>query len=238
MPYIEKQIRSGAILEIERFFSPRCNNRKRKEKREISSKEQKNANRIRSEKELWRMINTNFSGKKGDQFNTFTFRNAVDEEHARQDWKNFLRRVKRYRKKDGNIVFRYLYTVEKAGQWHIHAIMNGIPLEALTKLWDKGRVTSSILDNTNDYKDLATYLSKRTKAATGEEAEERRKHSRSWSGSRNLARPEVKTREIKKEFILKKPPKAPKGYILLPNWEIGCTAWGCLYQKFICKKIE
>lgn len=238
MPYIEKQIRSGDILEVERFFSPRCDNRKRREKREVSSREQQNANRIRSEKELWRMIHANFSGKRGDQFNTFTFWEAVDEETARREWKNFLRRVKRYELKKEVKIFRYLHAVAKAGQWHIHAIMTGIPLEDLTKLWGKGRVTSSILDDTNDYKDLAAYIARQTKAATGAEPEERRKHSRSWGGSRNLNRPEIEIKEIRRGSIMRQPPKAPKGYILLPNWEIGSTSWGDLYQNFVCKRIE
>ena len=38
-----------------------------------------------------------------------------------------------------------------------YAVMNGIPLKDLTKLWGRGRVSSSILDKTNDYRDLAIY---------------------------------------------------------------------------------
>lgn len=237
MPYIEKRIKSGDILEVERYFSPRCDNRKRCEKSEASSMEQQKANRARSEKELWRMVHANFSGKRGDLFSTFTFREAVDEKTAIREWKNFIRRATRYALAHNKAPIRYLYTAAKAGQWHIHAIMTGIPLQDLTKLWGKGRVTASILEDTNDYRDLAAYFYKQTKAAAGTGTEERRKYSRSWSGSRNLKRPEVEIKEIKRESIMKLQPKAPKGYILLPNWEIGCTEWGDLYQRFICKRI-
>ena len=44
-------------------------------------------------------------------------------------------------------------------------------------------------------------------------------------------------REIKRESIMRKVPTAPKGYILLPDWEIGCDSWGNLYQRYKCRKI-
>lgn len=241
MPYVEKKIISGEMLEIERYFSPKANNSKRKEKKATSSTRQLAANAIRTEKELWRVICTNFSGKRGDQFNTFTFAEDVDEAGARREWKNFVRRVRRYLKRRGLPDFKYISKFEKQGKWHIHAIMNGIPLEDLIKLWGRGRVTSSFLDDTNNYRDLAAYLSKQMKAAKNDpekEPEAKRKYARNWSGSINLERPIVTVKEIKRESILKKPPAAPNGYLLLPDWETGCTSYGNLYQYFKCRKIE
>lgn len=240
MPYVEKKIVSGEMLEIERYFSTKGNNKKRKAKQTASSAKQIAANSIHTELELWRVICANFSGKRGDQFNTFTFAEDVDEEKARREWKNFARRMRRYLKKRGLPDLRYIYKVEKQGRWHIHAIMDGIPIEDLTRLWGRGRVTSSILDDTNHYRDLAAYLSKQMKAAKGDpdkEPEARRKYARNWSGSLNLKRPVVTVKEIKRESILKKAPAAPKGYCLLPDWEIGCNSYGNLYQYFKCRKI-
>lgn len=240
MPYVEKKIISREILEIERYFSPKGNNSARKEKKTASSARQIAANSIRTEIELWRVICTNFSGRRGDQFNTFTFAEDVDEPEARRECKNFIRRARRYLKKRGLPDLKYIYKVEKQGRWHIHMIMSGIPLEDLTKLWGRGRVTSSILDDTNNYRDLAAYLSKQMKAAKNEpdkEPEARRKYARNWSGSLNLQRPIVTVKEIKRESILKKPPAAPKGYYLLPDWETGCNSFGNLYQYFKCRKI-
>ena len=122
----------------------------------------------------------------------------IGEEDARKEWRNFTRRVRRYLKKNGLPDLKYVYTLEKQGRWHIHAVMNGIPLKDLTKLWGRGRVSSSILDKTNDYRDLAAYITKNIEpegeTAAGE-PEGKKKNKRSWSGSLNLERPVIPARE-------------------------------------------
>ena len=118
-----------------------------------------------------------------------------------------------------------------------------VPLDVLTEIWGKGRVTASILDPTNNYKDLASYLAKHEKPQKGDPdgentKEPRKKFARRWTFSKNLITPKPEYEHIKREDILKKPPKAPKGYYLLPDWEIGCDSWGNLYQHFMCLKID
>ena len=44
-------------------------------------------------------------------------------------------------------------------------------------------------------------------------------------------------KEIKRESIMRKIPEAPKGYILLPDWKVGCDSWGNLYQHYKCRRI-
>ena len=207
MPYTEKKIIIGDIMEVRRYHSTKGGNVRRGEKEKESTPGQTKANELR-----------------------------IGEEAARKEWRNFIKRVRRYRKKNGLPELKYVYTLEKQGRWHIHAVMNGIPIEDLTKLWGRGRVTSSILDKTNDYRDLAAYITKHVEQE-GKEPEEKRKHKRSWSGSLNLKRPIVTVKEIKRESIMRKLPTAPKGYILLPDWEIGCDSWGYLYQRYKCRKI-
>lgn len=237
MGYTEQKIYIGDILEVKRYHRTEGGSAERGEKEKESTPAQKKANEIRTGNELWRVIYINFDGQQGDQFNTFTFAEDIGEEAARKEWRNFIKRVRRYLKKNGMPELKYVYTLEKQGRWHIHAVMNGIPIEDLTRLWGRGRVTSSILDKTNDYRDLAAYITKHVEAG-GEEKEEKRKHKRRWSGSLNLKRPVIITRDIKRESIMRKLPTAPKGYILLPDWEIGCDSWGYLYQRYKCRKIE
>lgn len=159
MPYTEKKIIIGDIMEVMRYHSTKGGSVQRGEKEKASTPAQKKANEIRTGNELWRVIYINFDGQQGDQFNTFTFAEDIGEEEARKEWRNFTRRVRRYLKKNGLPDLKYVYTLEKQGRWHIHAVMNGIPLKDLTKLWGRGRVSSSILDKTNDYRDLAAWLS-------------------------------------------------------------------------------
>lgn len=240
MPYREKKIIIGDIMEVRRYHSTKGGSVPRGEKEKKSTPGQKRANELRTGNELWSVIYINFDGQQGDQFNTFTFSEDIGEEAAQREWRNFTRRVRRYLKKKELPDLKYVYTLEKQGRWHIHAVMNGIPLEDLVKLWGRGRVTSSILDKTNDYRDLAAYITKHVqleKEKAGGEPEEKRKNKRSWSGSLNLKRPIVTVREIKRESIMCKLPTAPKGYILLPDWELGCDSWGNLYQRYKCRKI-
>lgn len=240
MSYTEKKIIIGDILEVWRCHSTKGGSAQRGEKEKESTPAQKKANEIRTGNELWRVIYINFDGQQGDQFNTFTFTEDVDGETARKEWRNFTRRVRRYLKKKGMQELKYVYVVEKQSRWHIHAVMTGIPLEDLVKLWGRGRVTSSILDKTNDYRDLAAYITKHIEPE-GEKAdaepEGKQKNKRSWSGSLNLKRPIVTVKEIKRESIMRKIPTAPKGYILLPDWQVGCDSWGHLYQRYKCRKI-
>lgn len=243
MPYVEKRIKSGDLLEVKRYFSPKGNTSARADKESPSSPQQLAANEREAERWLMRKINTNFNGKKNnDIFATLTYREEVDEETAYRDFDNFIRRLRRYCK-NNKIAFRWGGSPEKQGRWHHHLTLPFIPLDDLTRIWGKGRVHASILDPTNNYEDLASYLAKHEKPAKddpdGENIKQpRRKFARRWRFSKNCKNPTVTVKEIKRQDILKKAPAAPRGYYLLPNWNTGCDTWGNLYQYFKCKKLE
>ena len=112
MPYTEKKIIIGDIMEVRRYHSTKGGNVPRGEKERESTPGQKKANELRTGNELWRVIYINFDGQQGDQFNTFTFAEDIGEEAARKEWRNFIKRVRRYRKKKrmqwlGNWLKRY-----------------------------------------------------------------------------------------------------------------------------------
>ena len=242
MPYVEKKILSGDLLEVKRYFSTKGNTNSRADKEKASDERQIMANEKEAERWLVRKINTNFSAKKNDLFVTLTYADDVEEDEARQDFKNFIRRLRRYCKKN-KIELRYAGTTEKQSKWHHHIILSNIPLEELNQIWGKGRVTASILNPTNNFEDLAAYLAKHVKSPKGDPngeniKEARKKFKRRWVFSRNLKNPIVTVKEIKRQSILKKAPTAPRGFYLLPDWNIGCDSWGNLYQYFKCKKIE
>lgn len=73
MPYTEKKIIIGDIMEVRRYHSTKGGNVPRGEKEKESTPGQKKANELRTGNELWRVIYINFNGQQGDQFNTFTF---------------------------------------------------------------------------------------------------------------------------------------------------------------------
>ena len=99
--YTEKKIIIGDIMEVMRYHSTKGGSAQRGEKEKESTPAQKKANEIRTGNELWRVIYINFDGQQGDQFNTFTFAEDIGEEAARKEWRNFIKRVRRYVKKNG-----------------------------------------------------------------------------------------------------------------------------------------
>lgn len=243
MPYIEKTTKAGNLLEVDRCFAMRDGKKvSRGKNEEKSSEEQRNLNNAHAQRRLVQLINANFSRKQGDIFATFTYTAPPDDEAAaKQILNRFTKKVRKYRRANNLPELKYIAITEKQGQWHHHIIMNDLPLKVLDELWGRGRVTISTLDDTYTFKDLASYLIKQDKQAkikpAGENIKEpRRKFSRRWSSSKNLKKPEVTKRHIKR--ISKTEPKPPKGYRLLPDWKIGCDRFGNLYQHFSCVKID
>ncbi|MCX7843240.1 MAG: hypothetical protein N2489_09235 [Clostridia bacterium] len=243
MPYYEKKIISGDLIEIERYFATKTGNKMpRSVGLNESSKGQEDLNNKNAQKRLIRLLNANFSGKAGDLFVTLTYKDPVEEEAAKREVTNFIRRVRRHRNKKGLPEMKYIIITENQGRWHHHIIMNAMPMEDITELWGHGRTTISKVDQAYNFEDLGRYLIKGEKASKNtpdiENAKEKRKkHSRRWISSRNLTQPIIEIKEIKKG-ITKTPPKAPEGYYLLPDWRIGTDVQGNLYQSFKCVKLE
>lgn len=238
MPYYEKKIASGDYVEIEQFF---FSGKKipRGEMRGITPPNQAEYNDRQSQKDFIRAVHCNFDPARGDMFITLTFAEAVDHAGASRAFRNFELRAKRHCKK-AKTVYKRLSAIEKQGEWHIHMIVSGLsaltPLE-LERLWGHGRVTVSLLDKANNYKDLAAYLFKPEKPSKTDPTNDntkppRQKFSKRWSGTRNLKKPVITTTEIKRESIMSKIPTAPKGYSLFPDWVLSCDAFGHLVRRY------
>ncbi|MDR2899008.1 MAG: hypothetical protein LBU94_01690 [Clostridiales bacterium] len=245
MPFFEKKTYCGDLLLVDKYYSMRDGKKTkihRGENGRLTEAEQQKLNNAHAQRRLVQLINTNFSRKQGDIFVTLTYSEPPDDEAtAKKHFNRFARKVRAYRKENSLPDLKYITICEKQGQVHFHVIMNDLPLKVLDDLWGRGRVTVSTLDNTYNFKDLAGYLVKQDKQAkikpNGENVkDERRKYARRWSSSKNLKTPVEKKRYIKR--VTKTLPKPPKGYRLLPDWEIGSDKWGNLYQHYSCLKLE
>lgn len=196
MPYREKKIYSGNMLEVEIFpitVQERKHSRKRKVK-ETTCK-QKNLNDKNAKKHLIRLLNTNFTDK--DLSVTLTYDNKhlpETEAEARKDVTNFLRRVKHYIKKNKLEELKYIAVIEYKEQQkgkkiriHHHLVINGvIDRDTLENLWKKGRANADRLKSDEfGYEALARYISKDPKG------------NRRWTQSRNLKQPEIKVNDYK-----------------------------------------
>ncbi|MDM0963527.1 hypothetical protein QTI94_08135 [Clostridium perfringens] len=191
MIYREKKIYSGNMLEVENYpitLRERKHSRKRKVKESLPK--QKNLNDKNSKKYLSRLLNTNFTDQ--DYFATFGYvdsKRPESYERAIKDFDNFLKRLRRFLRKNNRPELKYIFVIEydEDINIHFHMVLNGIvEFEELEKIWGKGNVEVSRLKaNELGYEELAKYMVKDPKG------------KRRWSPSRNLKKPKVSVNDYK-----------------------------------------
>lgn len=244
MGYYEKRIQSGPYLEVYRYHALRSPGKQtpRGPAERDTSEYQEELNSVAAWKKLLRLVLCNFSRAAGDLFVTVTHRERINEADALREERNLIARLKRLRKRLGLSELKYIAVTEEQGRWHTHLILNGgLTLKQLVKVWgDRGRVTVSTLEDQNNYRELARYLTtdhKECRRKTDEHGDlalktPRRKYQRRWHASRNLARPVEKVKPAPKPRLGE--PKPPKGYRLLPDWRFGVDVLGYYYVDYAC----
>lgn len=197
MPYREKKIYSGDILEIEIYPISKI---ERKQKRKIKEKEskskQKNLNDKNAKKQLIRLLNTNFTTKDLHVTLTYDKENLPENENAaKKDVTNFIRRLNYYIKKHNLGELKYIAVIEfreqeegkKDIRLHHHLVVNGIvDRDTLEEIWQKGRANADRLKPDEfGLEGLARYISKDPKG------------NKRWIPSRNLKQPTIKVNDHK-----------------------------------------
>lgn len=244
MGYYEKRIQSGPYLEVYRYHALRSPGKQtpRGPVERDTTEYQEELNSVAAWKKLFRLELCNFSRAAGDLFVTVTHRERITEADALREERNLIARLKRLRKRLGLSELKYIAVTEEQGRWHTHLILNGgLTLKQLVKVWgDRGRVAVSTLEDQNNYRELARYLTtdhKECRRKTDEHGDPalktpRRKYQRRWHASRNLARPVEKVKPAPKPRLGE--PKPPKGYRLLPDWRFGVDVLGYYYVDYAC----
>lgn len=204
MPYREKKFYSGEILEVGIYpISNQERKQPRKKKEKVSSIKQKNLNDKNAKKHFIRLVNNNFTDKDLVVHLTYTDNELPkDEEEAKRDTTNYIRRVKHYRKKHGLPEMKYMAVIEvgeKGKRLHHHVIMSGdIDRDVVEKLWGKGRANADRLKaDENGYEALAKYMTKSQKVVKGTKAVKDQKGNKRWIQSRNLKQPDIKVNDYR-----------------------------------------
>lgn len=242
MPWYKKTIRSGALLEERRYFATRDGRRlPRSANREESGEEQQRYNQRSAEMELTRLIACNFA--EGGASYVFGSDESLTELEAMKRERNLIDRIKRARKRLGLPPLMYIAVTEKQTSWHHHIIMqDDMPMTELEEIWQgEQRCRRSIYirliqQDPECYGEIARYMLGADKAAKNSASREnvkpeRRKGQHRWHASKGLKRPVVEKVEIKRPPRIGEP-KAPKGYRLLPTWQVGCDGFGNIYTYF------
>lgn len=162
-----------------------------------------------------------------DEYEVHTFKDA------RRLRDNFIRRIL-YRVPKARIVI-YMGRGKGTHRIHFHMVSEDVPETLIRQLWGMGDVLRvehlrahnyyNGVDHGQDYTGLANYLFDHW---TPEQGGRRR-----WKQTSNLLKPEKgKPVEVKREYTETRPPRAPKGYILVESKK---TKYGYFYFKFVAK---
>ena len=114
----------------------------------------------------------------------------------------------------------------------MHMLSEGVPEELIRRQWYLGSVVRiehlkghnyyDGVDHGQDYTGLANYLFDHWTPEQG---------GHRWKPTKNLRQPERENpKEIKRQYSEQKPPRAPKGYVLV---ESKATRYGYLYFKYV-----
>lgn len=232
-------------IEIEKHYSGRFGapGMKREPKRKKTPEEMARQNHWRRCRELRRIIELNFG--EGDFHVTLTCRK--EDRPAKEDAVMLIRyfrdKLRNAYKKQGWDL-KYIITCEtgERGAVHWHMIVNDMhntytsTVKMIRELWEWGRVHFTPLDGTGDYRQLAEYIVKETtKRIRNEETIEKL----SYMASRNLKRPQVKTKKVDAK-VWRKSPVIPEGYYLVPGTLVnGINKFtGLPYQHYTIRREE
>lgn len=151
---------------------------------------QRKVNAMNAENKLIRLVNTNFTSEDYKVELTYKPENHPNnDDDASANIRNFLRRLKNYRRKQGLEELKYIAVTEKGtkkGRYHHHLIINGGFLaKELVRIWGLGIINCVPLQfNENGIADLARYMMKKSVAS-----------KKRWNASKNLKQPIMRQRD-------------------------------------------
>lgn len=161
----------------------------RKKKARPTQEGQRRINAKNRENNLIRLLNANFTAE--DLSLDLTYapeHNPTEDEEARRDLQNFLRRLKRLRGRRGLSELKYIAVTEKGsrkGRFHHHLVISGgIGIAELAKLWGRGFIKVSPLQfNETGLIGKGKYMVKQNL------------YFKSFNASKNLIHPQPHTRD-------------------------------------------
>jgi hypothetical protein len=193
--YRVKTITSGNVKECEAFPIWNTKAQARAAKKAASREAQEHLNRKNSIKRCRRLVDNNFT--RDDYVVTMTYTDdhgLPDEQQARRDIRNYLRRCKTDAGKHGREL-KYLYVIEwyrgdgRRARVHHHVFISGVDRDTAENLWTFGRANADRLKpEDGTLAGAAVYVLKQPKAGW---------RTKRWQGSQNLKKPTVTIADTK-----------------------------------------
>ena len=168
----------------------------------------KEINQRIAERDLAMRLNYNFEG--GDIHAVMTYANIPSHEEANKALDKFMRDCRREMKKEGKIFKAITATEYRHSRIHHHVICNFRNFDKLAKLWKKGYVKMAILDDSGDYRRLASYIIKETsKTFRDPDAFSKRR----YNCTRSVVMPVSKIEEVSASWLIEEPKPVKDYYI-------------------------
>jgi len=240
MPYIKSVCRAGRTKEIAKYYTWRYQpeRKQRREKLNKTTETQQKINDRQTEQKLTRIMNANFDDSSWYVTFSYTKENRPDSETLKRHKRKLLSDLRKIYKENG-LELKYIETAEigKRGAAHLHMVITDIDIRCVKKLWNYGYVHAIPLDNSGQYRKLASYFIKYYQKTRGTDEQLQKK---AYNCSRNLKRP-VPEKQIMRGRRFKKDIDIPKGWYLDKGsvYE-GVTADGYEYMSYtlVQEKIE
>lgn len=236
MKRLKTRIFSGVVCEQIVFNVSDCvrDIKKAKPRQRFKTEEERAQHRIGiSRRKHVRIFNENFGPT--SLYSTLTLSNEYEVhtfKEARRLRDNYVRRLM-YHFPDAKLLI-YMGRGKGTHRIHFHMVSDGIPEYMIIRLWGMGDIVRiehlrehnfyNGVDHGRDYTGLANYLFDHWTPEQG---------GHRWKKAGKLVKPELETpTQVKREYTKDKPPKPPKGYILV---ESKATKYGYLYFKYVRK---
>lgn len=164
MPYRHEICLAGKTKQHTYYYAPRADTKEgsRRKKENRTPEAQKKVNRRQAEKKLTWILNENFDGT--SLYITWSYdksRRPDNKEALREDIDRLLNKIRKIYKKEGDTA-KYVWVAEvgERGAVHIHMVLNHLDTAKLKTCWDKGYITVKPLDDSGQYRKLASYFIK------------------------------------------------------------------------------
>ena len=234
MKRVKKRIFSGTVCEQLVFnVSDRTRNIKdAKPRLRFKTQEEQEQHKLQiSRRRHARLVNENMDSS--GLYSTLTFSNEYEVhtfDEARIVRDRFFRRLK-YHFPDA-VIFIYMGRGKATNRIHFHMLSKGVPEETIRKHWFYGSVVRieplrahnyyNGIDHGQDYTGIANYCFDHWTPEVG---------GHRWKATKNIRKAEEEdAQEVKRDYSTEKPPKPPKGYILV---EVKANQYGYLYFKYV-----
>lgn len=239
MSYEQKTTYCGKVIEVEKKKAVKSGGCKklRSPKLQPTTAQQQERNKRRAERKLTQLLNTNYG--EGDHHQILTYRKEarLKPREAKKALEKYMRKLRELYKKHGAELQYICVTEYKNKAIHHHLIINNaVPVKEINQLWTYGRPKYVQLDNTGQYKELAEYLIKETEKTF---REPETPYKQRWNSSRNLKKPVIKKKIIKRNSWMQNP-KPFKGYFVEKDSVYQCEQGdtGYIYQFYSMRMLE